>query len=669
MKKNYFLQNVALLFALFGASISWGQTTFNYTGGLQTYTVPPGVTSISIDVTGAAGGNELGGGAVVSAPGLGAQMIGTFTVTPGEELTLLVGEEGQSANFVGGGGGGSFVWNEAEELLIAAGGGGGAGYTDIGGDVYVGLDATTTEAGTNGNGMPNGVGAAGNGGTIPTTPTYAGGGAGWLSGGNNGTVHSCEQNCTGGQRPLDGGAGGLGGGTIDYSAANGGYGGGGGGNARCGAVGGGGGGGYTGGGAGGEPVSGGYNGGGGGGSFNSGTDQENTAGVGTGNGVIIITELCDAITLTASSLEICLGEELTLSGTAESGADVNWEDGVEDGVAFTPETAGTITYTASTEDGSDCITTIEITVHELPDVTVSADAEIVCEGDEVNFSVSGADSYSFDPPEILYGFPYTPELGITTVTVTGTDDETGCVNSDMMTIEVLPLPTVSANVTDDEICLGESIILTGSGATTYTWDPESVEDGVSFTPDMTGTMTYTVEGTDEFGCTNEDSIEVTVFDAIEITYTTTDEMMGSDGEIDITVTGGNPAYSFDWDNDGTGDFDDPEDLTGLAGGTYIVVVEDEAGCSATETITVSSQLSLEDLQRIVKVFPNPAKEVVQIQLSGSFDYSIMTVDGQRLINGVSQDNETIDLNEFVDGVYIIQLKQGNKTHVVRLVIQ
>lgn len=669
MKKNYFLRKAILLFTLFGASITWGQTTFNYTGGLQTYVVPAGVTSISIDATGAAGGNELGGGAVVSAPGLGAQMVGTFSVTPGEVLTLLVGEEGQSANFVGGGGGGSFVWDESDELLIAAGGGGGAGYTDIGGDSYVGLDASVDEAGVNGNGMPDGAGTGGDGASPPSTPTYAGGGAGWLSGGAIGTDHGCEQECTGGERPLDGGAGGLGGGSIGYSAANGGYGGGGGGNARCGAVGGGGGGGYSGGGAGGEPVSGGYNGGGGGGSFNAGTDQVNTAGVGTGNGVIIITELCNALTLTASSMEICFGEELTLSGTAESGADVTWEDGVEDGVTFTPETAGTITYTASTADESDCETTIDIIIHALPEVTVSADEDILCEGDEVIITAGGADTYEYDPADIMDGVAFVPELGVTTVTVTGTDDATGCSNTAETEIEVLSLPEVMANASDEEICLGEEVTLTGAGATTYVWDPAPIEDGVAFIPDATGTMTYTVEGTDEFGCSNEASVDITVFDVLEITYTTTDEMMGGDGEIDITVTGGNPAYSFDWDNDGTGDFDDTEDLTGLSGGTYMVVVEDEAGCAATETIELGTQLSLEDLKNLINVYPNPTNGIVNVQLDGQFEYALISLDGQRIFNGTAYDNETINLSNFADGVYIIQLKQANQTQFVRIVKQ
>ena len=472
MKTNFLIKTFSLIFALAGIGITWSQTTYDYTGGLQTYTVPPGVTSIQISATGAIGGNELAGGAVVSEPGKGAQMIGTFTVTPGEELTLLVGEEGGSAQFVGGGGGGSFVWDASDELLIAAGGGGGAGYTDIGGTSYVGIDASVDELGVNGNGMPDGIGTVGNGGIIPATGTYASGGAGWLSDANSGTLHGCLSNSTGGQNPLAGGAGGTGGGDSGRIAP-GGYGGGGGGNARCGAVGGGGGGGYSGGGAGGEVVSGGYNGGGGGGSFNAGTDQENTAGLGLEHGQIIITELCMAIEITATATELCFGEVLTLSGTAESGEEVAWDGGVVDGEEFTPE-AGTLTFTASTDVDGDCDTEIEIIVNELPEVGVTVEGDESCVGAEVTLTGSGADAYVYDPDAIEDGVAFVPEAGVTTVTVVGTDEETGCENEVTTEFTIYELPEVEATASDEEICLGEELTLSGVGATEYVWDPETI---------------------------------------------------------------------------------------------------------------------------------------------------------------------------------------------------
>ena len=64
------------------------------------------------------------------------------------------------------------------------------------------------------------------------------------------------------------------------------------------------------------------------------------------------------------------------------------------------------------------------------------------------------------------------------------------------------------------------------------------------------------------------------------------------GAIDITATGTGP-FTFDWDTDGTGDFDDTEDLTGLNAGTYNVVVKDANGCTTPGSYTVTEAAPLD----------------------------------------------------------------------------
>ncbi len=58
------------------------------------------------------------------------------------------------------------------------------------------------------------------------------------------------------------------------------------------------------------------------------------------------------------------------------------------------------------------------------------------------------------------------------------------------------------------------------------------------------------------------------------------------GGIDLTVRNGFPPYTFDWDNDGTGDFDDPEDLTDVTSGTYTVIVRDAQGNERCLEVTI-----------------------------------------------------------------------------------
>ncbi len=243
-----------------------GAQTFNYTGSMQNYTVPPAVTSLTITAKGGQGGNV---------GGLGAIMEGTVTVTPGDVLKILVGGQG-TTNFTvcgtwfgAGGGGGSFVTTSTNTPLIVAGGGGGNICAPT-----IGMDAVTTNNGVDGYSPAYltlyGVGGInGNGATnAPGGPPHAGNGGGFNT---DGALGSCGGP---GLAFLNGGAGGA-----PCTGGNGGYGGGGGG----GNAGGGGGGGYGGGG-------GSYHfpgNGGGGGSFNSGTNQNNSVG-NTGNGQVVI---------------------------------------------------------------------------------------------------------------------------------------------------------------------------------------------------------------------------------------------------------------------------------------------------------------------------------------------------------------------------------------------
>jgi hypothetical protein len=226
---------------------SCDQVSFAFTGGLQSWPVPAGVTSIRIEAAGASGG-----GNDRDAPGgLGAKVTGSFAVTPGEVLQIIVGGKGEDHPFSGGGGGGTFIARGfagfsnfvSANILLIAGGGGGADFGLPGGSSF-GFESTA-----------DGLGGMG-------TRDSGGGGSAEQNGGG-GTL--------GGQAAIIGAAGGAGDGP-------GGFGGGGGGDF----FGGGGGGGATGGNGGdGAPGAGGT-------SFNGGGNPVNTRAANAGDGFVFI---------------------------------------------------------------------------------------------------------------------------------------------------------------------------------------------------------------------------------------------------------------------------------------------------------------------------------------------------------------------------------------------
>lgn len=155
----------------------------------------------------------------------------------------------------------------------------------------------------------------------------------------------------------------------------------------------------------------------------------------------------DTVTVTVNNLPVvsagndtavCDQEQVILTG---SGADTYvWDNGVTDGVAFTPPAAATTTYIVTGTDANTCqnTDTVEVTVYPIPPVFAGNDT-LVCEDASVTLVGSGADTYSWNNG-INDGVPFVI-TSTTTYTVTGTTAE-GCENTDQVTVNVTPTPVV-----------------------------------------------------------------------------------------------------------------------------------------------------------------------------------------------------------------------------------
>ena len=120
-----------------------GQVTL--VNGIQYWTVPY-TGDYTIEAIGAAGG--YGTGTKPQYRGRGAKMNGTFRLSKGETIKILVGQQGRlnrnQASKSSGGGGGTFVVRGRNTTLIVAGGGGG---TETAVSRHIECDASTGTAG------------------------------------------------------------------------------------------------------------------------------------------------------------------------------------------------------------------------------------------------------------------------------------------------------------------------------------------------------------------------------------------------------------------------------------------------------------------------------------------------------------------------------------------
>ena len=168
--------------------------------------------------------------------------------------------------------------------------------------------------------------------------------------------------------------------------------------------------------------------------------------------------------------------------------------------------AATTAYTFTPNAGQ-CATTasITITVNALPTLTKTGPTAI-CLGQSATLSISGAFSYEW----ITTGSTQT-SINIspnsnTTYTVIGTDVN-GCKKTETFALQVNPLPTISISGTTT-ICNGTNTTLTAAGASSYNWGGGLTTQSVVVNPNSN--TTYTVTGTDSFGCSKSAYQLVTV---------------------------------------------------------------------------------------------------------------------------------------------------------------
>jgi len=158
------------------------------------------------------------------------------------------------------------------------------------------------------------------------------------------------------------------------------------------------------------------------------------------------------------------------------------------------------------------------------------------------------------------------------------------VNNTSVSVTVDPLPAIKASAFPAAtMCQGSSLALFGSGGSSYAWSG-GVNNGVSFTPGAS--HTYTVTGIDNNGCTNKDSITVTVHNKVVPTITSNNTSCGlQNGMASVVASNGIPPYSYNWS---TNPAKSTASVDSLAAGTYVVSVSDSANCASTVAVSIAA---------------------------------------------------------------------------------
>lgn len=254
----------------------------------------------------------------------------------------------------------------------------------------------------------------------------------------------------------------------------------------------------------------------------------------------------------------------------------------------------TTTYYVTGEDAIGCTNRDSITLTVVPPANISVTPDTtICANTSAPLSASGGVNYNWTPTGTLSGATTanpTATPSTTTVYSLTVEDGNGCFVDTTVTVTVTPPPNIDAG-TANSICFGDSITLSATGGSSYTWTPNTNIIGTN-TANPTVyppvTTTYTVVGEDATGCSNVDSVTVVVNTLANGGFSPDTAIC--DGESVVLSANGFTQYT--WKP--AGSLSNPTGNSTTASPTttttYTVVVEDNNGCvdSGTVQVTVNS---------------------------------------------------------------------------------
>jgi len=671
-------------------------TTFQYTGAMQTFTVPACVTEVTITVYGAQGEDALVGGAT---GGAGGSATGTLNVTTGQTLNIFVG--GQSG--YNGGGQGGINGNDANgpspigtngghgggasdvrvggvtvnDRVIVAGGGGGAGHNGV----WQGCQT----AGPGGNGGSGGGLTGGNGTFGVGFPCNCGGGggdggtggtqsAGGLGGGYYGSTNCLRSTWAPGQDGTlaQGGVGGL-----NYYNGSGG--------------GGGGGGGYYGGGSGANGSDTTPGGGGGGGSSWTGTltSPATTAGVRTGNGMIVITYSLAASLPTApvnfsGDNAVCPGATITYSidpvatatsytWTVPGGWTILSGQGTTTVTVVVGSSTDTIWAAAINNCGTGTASPYEITVYPPPVVDLGADTTFC--GTSILLDAEN--------PGSTYQWSNSASGQTTTAVVSGpidviVTDANGCVGYDTINITINTPPTVTASAATNAVCLPADTIqlffspsggiFTGPGVIGNEFDPMAAGSGVH-------DVVYSYS--DLNGCIGADTVTITVNAPPTVVASAAMNFVClADDTVQLFGSPSGGIFS------GPGVTIDEFDPAAAGVGTHDIIYgyTDANGCIGADTTTITVDVCTGIISNdglTYTVHPNPATTNCAVTFSvvqEEVRFELRDVQGrivkmQKEISVNAGTPVVLDLSGIAPGMYVLHVISGEKESVQKLQVK
>ncbi|MCW3086496.1 MAG: hypothetical protein JWP12_3862 [Bacteroidetes bacterium] len=311
-------------------------------------------------------------------------------------------------------------------------------------------------------------------------------------------------------------------------------------------------------------------------------------------------------TFTQSGNQCLTGNTFNFTNTGTGGASQNWTftGGTPStstavsptGITYATPGTYTVTHVVTATGGCTSTTTSNVIIFAAPTAITATTGPATCGASNGTITITGATggsapyTYSVNGGAFSGTLSYTGQAaGSHTITV---KDANGCTFTITVTVATSSGPTALAVTSVNSTCGNSNGIInigaTTGGAAPYTYSVNA--SAFTATTSYTGFAagTYTVIVKDASGCTFTTTVTVTNTPGPTALATTTANSTcgASNGTVTVgAATGGTPSYTYSFNGSA---YTSTTSYTGLAAGTYTVIVHDANGCAFTVNPVVSN---------------------------------------------------------------------------------
>lgn len=381
-------------------------------------------------------------------------------------------------------------------------------------------------------------------------------------------------------------------------------------------------------------------------------------------------------------LSFCNGDSVELSGSAVTDATYQWSlNGIdlpgENALNIYATNGGDYVLQTINSCGKSSSNTITVSIAPLPQsaVITAAGDTTFCSGDSVVLNGNNliGVQYQWTANGIAISGATNPDFtayqaGIYTL---NTINLCGIASSNAITVAVDSLPPASivTAVGGLTFCDGDSLLLDGSlvSGASYQWQQNGIDingaTGTTLYVSQSGT--YTLITANNCGASSSNSLQVTAqpLPQAPVISALNDTLFTAGG------------YTYAWYFNGTlivGAVDSI--LIATTSGVYQVVISSLDSCSTASLPYnyVAAGLNSGPEKSLVNLFPNPASNVLNIQLkeAGLYNVEIMSPDGKLVwsTQKIMEQLTVLPLPSIENGAYLIRLRNINASYVHRFVL-